>query len=243
MRRHLCLVSIVGLILSAGSVKADEAKVRQIVDKALKAAGGADKLAKFPCATFKEKGTYYGQGQGLPYEGVYAVQLPDRFSMEIQGVFKLVVNGKQGWTKTGDATKEMTAEELDVSKGNLYHGWVASLVPLKDKEYKLSEFGADTINGRPAVGVNVNREGRHTVTLLFDKETGLLLKSSTTVRSPENGNKEVVEELFFSEYKEIEGIPTPTKMLINRDGKKFVESEVSEHKLLEKLDDSVFAKP
>ncbi|MBI5760031.1 MAG: hypothetical protein HZA46_16060 [Planctomycetales bacterium] len=243
MRRHLCLISIVGLILSVGSVKADDAKARQTVDKAIKALGGADKIAKYPCSTFKEKGTYYGMGDGVPYEGVYAVHLPDRFSMEIQGAFKLVVNGKQGWTKSGDATKEMTAEELDVSKGNLYHGWVASLVPLKEKEYKLSEFGADTINGRAAVGVNVNREGRPTVTLLFDKENGLLLKSSTIVRSPENNNKEVVEETIYSEFKEVEGIPSATKVLINRDGKKFVETEYSEYKLLEKLDDSVFGKP
>lgn len=243
MRRLLCLVAIVGLVVSVGSVRGDEAQARQLVDKAIKAVGGADKLAKFPCSTFKEKGTYYGMGDGLPYEGVYAMQLPDRFSMEIQGVFKLVVNGKQGWTKAGDMTRETTAEELDVQKWNLHHGWVTSLRPLKEKEYKLSLAGEDTINGKAVVGVNVNREGRPTVTLLFDKESGLLLKSSTTVKSPENGNKEVGEEVFYSEYKAIEGLQQPTKVLINRDGKKFVEAEVTEQKLHEKLDDSVFAKP
>jgi hypothetical protein len=237
------LVSIVGLFLSVGNVKADEAKARQVVDKAIKTLGGADKITRYPCSTFKQKGTYYGQGQGLPYEGVNSIQHPDRFAVEIQGVFKLVVNGKQGWTKMGDMTKEMTAEELDVQRGQIYHGWVASLLPLKEKEYKLSEFGNDTINGRPAVGVNVNRDGRPTVTLLFDKEKGLLLKSSTIVKSPENDNKEVVEEVIYSEYKEVEGIPSPTKLLINRDGKKFVEAEISDLKLLEKLDDSVFGKP
>jgi hypothetical protein len=243
MRRHLFLAVIVGFVGSVGSARGDEAKARQIVDKAIKALGGAEKIAKYPASTFKEKGTYYGMGQGLPYEGVYSIQLPDRFAMEIQGVFKLVVNGKQAWTKMGDETKEMTAEELDVQKSQLYHGWVSSLVPLKDRAFKLSEFGEDTINGRAAVGVSVNREGKPTVTLLFDKEKGLLIKSTTTVKSPENGNKEVSEEVFYSEFKEVEGIPTPTKVLVNRDGKKFVEAEVSDHKLYEKLDDSVFGKP
>jgi hypothetical protein len=70
-----------------------------------------------------------------------------------------------------------------------------------------------------------------------------LLKSSTTVRSPENGNKEVGEEGIYSEFKEFQGIPTPTKVLINRDGKRFVEAEYSEYKLHENLADSVFAKP
>jgi hypothetical protein len=233
----------VGFVFSSASVQGDEAKARQIVEKAVKALGGADKISKFPSWTIKEKGTYYGMGQGLPYEGVYSFHLPDRFAMEIQGVFKLVVNGKQGWTKMGDTTKEMTAEELDVQKSQLYHGWVSSLLPLREKAYKLSEFGEDTINGRAVVGVNVSHEGRPTVTLLFDKEKNLLLKSTTTVKSAEHGNKEVVEEAIYSEFKEVQGIPSPTKVLINRDGKKFVESEVTDFKPHEKLDDSVFAKP
>src|SRR6516162_5757230 len=47
---------------------------RAIVAKAIKAAGGADNLAKHKSATFKGKGTYYGMGKGLPYSGNYAFQ-------------------------------------------------------------------------------------------------------------------------------------------------------------------------
>ena len=55
---------------------------------------------------------------------------------------------------------------------------------------------------------------------------------------------EVNEERIITEYgKSTDGIPTPKKVLIKHDGKKFLEAEVSELKLLEKLDDSEFTKP
>ena len=35
----------------------------------------------------------------------------------------------------------------------------------------------------------------------------------------------------------------PSRVVINRDGMKYVELEISEMKLVDKLDDTVFAKP
>ena len=242
MRRQLCYL-FVGLLLFPAISRGDEAKAKKLIEQSLKATGGAEKIAKVPASTFKERGTYYGQGDGLPYEGVYSVHLPDKFSMEIQGVFKLVFNAKQGWTRMGNETKEMTADELAIQKGNAYHGWVASLLPLKDKDFKLSYFGIEKIDGKEAEGVSVAREGRSTVTLFFDKQSHLLVKSTATAKSTEQGNKEVSEEIWYKDFKAIEGIQSPTKMLIHRDGKKFVESEVFDEVRHEKLDDSLFAKP
>ena len=55
--------------------------------------------------------------------------------------------------------------------------------------------------------------------------------------------KEVSEEVFYREIKLINGIQSPTKMLIQRDGKKFVECEVLDEVRHEKLDEKLFAKP
>ncbi len=41
----------------------------------------------------------------------------------------------------------------------------------------------------------------------------------------------------------MDGVPTAKKVVVNRDGNKFMEVEVLETKRLEKLDDSEFAKP
>jgi hypothetical protein len=58
-----------------------------------------------------------------------------------------------------------------------------------------------------------------------------------------NGGKEYMAETFYSDYKKVDGLLIAHKLLIKRDGNKYVDAEVTEVKVSEKLDDSVFAKP
>src|SRR5205807_2708706 len=93
--RKVVSVLVVGtfLLASVHLVCAGEDDARAIVNKAIQAAGGEKKLAKHNAVTMKEKGTYYGMGEGLPYTGNYSFQWPNQFRMEIEGVFLIVVNG------------------------------------------------------------------------------------------------------------------------------------------------------
>ncbi len=221
----------------------DQADARAIVAKAIKATGGEEKLDKFKAQTSQETGTYYGMGDGLPYTGKYSMQFPDKFRMEIVGIFTIVVNGDKGWMSANGNTEEMNAEQLKVQQESLYVGLVSSLVPLKDKKFKLATHGEIKIKDRPAVGVRVTAENRRDVKLYFDKESGLLVKIENRAISEEQGGKEVDDESFLSDHKDVNGVKVPMKMLMMRDGKKFVESETTEIQVLEKLDDGVFGKP
>jgi outer membrane lipoprotein-sorting protein len=245
MRRLCCasLVVWVGLSLTGFAAADDQADARAIIDKAITASGGKDLLAKFKAQTWKEKGTYYGMGQGLPYTGKYDLQWPGQFRMEIEGVFSMVVNGDQGWMKDANGTNEMTKEQLASEKQNMYGGWVASLVPLQDKGFTLTPLKETKVEDRPAVGVKVARKGHGDVQLFFDKATGLLAKSEYTVRAQEQRGKEVKQEVLVSNYKEVSGIRVPTKVVVNRDGKLYVEAQLEDIKPMEKLDDKVFSKP
>jgi hypothetical protein len=89
----------------------------------------------------------------------------------------------------------------------------------------------------------VSVEKRKDVNLYFDKECGLLVKSENRAIAQEQGGKEVNQEIFYSEYKEIDGAKVATKFLIKHDGKKFVEAESHDIQAAGKLDDSVFGKP
>ena len=55
--------------------------------------------------------------------------------------------------------------------------------------------------------------------------------------------QEVDEERIIGEYQDIEGQKVPKKIVVNHDGKKFMEAEVTEMKFLDKVDDSQFEKP
>ena len=77
--------------------------------------------------------------------------------------------------------------------------------------------------------------------LYFDTKTGLLLKSETRVK--DESGQEMTQESFFTHYKEFDGLKRPAKVVIKRDGKDFLNMDVSEYKLVEKLDDGEFAMP
>jgi hypothetical protein len=53
----------------------------------------------------------------------------------------------------------------------------------------------------------------------------------------------VTEERIITEYQIVDEVPTPKKVEVNRNGKRFLEAEVIDVKYLERIDDSEFASP
>ncbi len=227
----------------------DAADARALVEKAVKAHGGQEKLDKLPGITVKFKGTFHGMGDGIPMSGEVTTQGPDRQRVDIEveaGGQKIpiliVVGGDKGWSKIGKDTTELGKDELAEAKEQSYVAWVATLAPLKGKQFKLATVGEIMIEKRPALGVKVSSKGHRDVDLYFDKETGLLVKSESRVKE-EGSDQEVTEESFPSEYKEVQGTKQAMKFTVKRNGKLYMEGESTDVQLAEKLDDSTFAKP
>lgn len=227
----------------------DAADARAIVDKAVKAQGGQEKLEKLAGHSLKFKGAFHGMGQAIPMTGEVAMQGvgKQKFDITVQAggeTFRIVnvIDGDKGWSKIGDVTKEMSKEEMAEAKEQAFAGWVATLVPLKDKQFTLTTTGETKVGDRAALGVKVTSKGRRDIDLYFDKETGLLVKTETRVKD-EGSGQEVTEESFASEYKEVEGTKQAMKFTVKRDGKLFVDGEATEYTLVEKLAADTFAKP
>ena len=250
MRTMLRLLAFFNLLLAFPySGVADDAASRATVEKAIEAHGGEKLLAKFSAATSKIKGTVYIQDIPVPFSGEIAMQSHDQqkavisFVADGQSISLIsVLNREQGWIKINDETVEMPKEQLTETKESAYSAWVATLVPLRQKEFMLAPFGVLEIAGRKAVGVNVTHEGRRPINLFFDKETSRLVRSEARVRDETTG-EEVTEQVTYSEYKAVEGVQHPMKVVIKRNEKPHAEIDVEEVKLAEKLDDSVFARP
>jgi hypothetical protein len=249
MRRIVCLAAALAVV-TAGAARAEEKKddAKALIEKAIKAAGGEAKLAKFNAVTFKGKGKFYGMGDGVDYTGEWSVQKPDKMRVEIKSgdfTFTQVVNGDKVWRKIGDNAEEVTDKDaVKEAKENMYAEGVASLLPLvKDKGYEFAALGEVKVADKPAVGVRVSHKGHRDVNLFFDKDSGLLVKSEATVKDEMTGGKEETQETLYSDYKEIGGAKHATKVVINRDGKKYIDAEMSDYEPKEKLDDKVFEKP
>jgi hypothetical protein len=253
MRKTRCAVCVVSLLL--GAVRAvqsgDEGNARAIIDKAIKASGGEANLSKQKAFIIKGTGTFYGLGEGLPFTGEWSMRLPNQMRATIESkangqAFRMVrvLNADKGWIKINDdVANAMSKDELDEEREELYGDLVATLVPLKDKAFKLGALGEVKVEGRDAVGVRVSRKDHRDVSLFFDKDSGLLVRTENRVKDVENGGKELTQEALMSDFRTVEGVKHAMKTLIKRDGKRFVEVEWTDFRLVDKLDDSVFAMP
>jgi hypothetical protein len=231
------------LACTAPAQPGEDGDARAIITKAIDAMGGAGALDKHKASTWKETGTYYGMGDGVPFIGVYAAQPPDKFKMEISGFFTIVFTGDKGWVKMGGETRDMDKDELATHRNDHRAGSIASIAPLTSKDFTLKAIGEVKVEDRPAVGVKVTRKDYPEVKLYFDKKTNLLVKSEWPTKAAEQKYKDVTVATYYSDYKKIDGVQVPTHLVMKRDGKPYVEAEVNEYKAAGKLDDATFAKP
>jgi hypothetical protein len=235
------------VLLGGGVVRADEpAGPKAVIDKAIKAHGGIDNLKKYVAQVTKGKGKYYGMGDGIDYTSETSFQAPNKLRVHVDAGgfnFTQIVNGDKGWMDANGEVSEMNKEFIEEARQELHAMNVSRLFPLLDDGYKLSPLGEVKVEGKPAVGVKVERKGFRDVNLYFDKDSGLLVKMERRGKDLMAGGTEYTAEELLHDYKKVDGVEVPYKVTINRDGKKFVESEATEVKVAEKLDDKVFAKP
>jgi hypothetical protein len=252
MWKILCALGAVGLAALLVPVRADEdAKLRELVERAIKASGGADNLSKYQASVTKQKGKFHGLGDALEFTTETSVQLPDRLRAEVhfkangqEITFVQVFAADKGWIKIGNMTEEMNKEMLAEAKEQMHATVIVTqLVCLKDKDYKLSPLGEGKVGSRPAIGVRVERKGYRDVNLFFDKDKSLLLKMETRGKDVMQGGQEYTSTTLYDDYKKVEGIMVPHKVTVERDGKPYVEAEVIKVEIVEKLDNHLFAKP
>ncbi len=250
MNRFAGILCVGVVFASVSELNGGEATPKTIVEKAIEANGGKEKLEKYHAVTFSGKGVFYGLGQPIPYTAKWKLQLPDQVSfdmkMDLDGQkvhFVQVVNGSKGWQKIQDqATQEMSKAELEEKSMQLYADSLTQLLPLLKPEIKLSLIGDIKVGEKDAVGIKASQKGQRDVSLYFDKENYHLLKTEYDVRDPMAGAIQT-QTNYYTDYKKFNGIPQPTKIRIERDGKKFVETEISNLQILEKLPDSEFERP
>jgi hypothetical protein len=250
MRRAL-LLATVGCFLLAGGLRGAEDEARAIIDKAVKAHGGLDKIEKFKKSAIQMRGkgtvhelggfeiTLEGFGQdSLSKEVVEGEVAGQKFNQTVLMDGKklhLFINGKE--YKLDEKRADALARE------HAHQEAVMELVFANKKTgYKLSPLGEVKVNDKPAVGVRVSSEGYKDINLFFDKASGLLVKTEARTIDVQSGD-EKTEEKLLSDYKETEGVQRPTKVVVLRDGKKLLTLQIDEIKAVDKFDKDFFTKP
>jgi hypothetical protein len=249
MRLLIPLPWAVGILFAwCGSAGAQETP-RAVIERAIAAHGGMDNLARARVDRVKLKGSVFVNGKTVPFTAETLVQLPDKLKTTLQTevdnrTFTVVqvLNGEQAWTTLDGQPKPIEGPALAELRQTLQVARAMRLLPLlTDKNYTLGLLGESKVNDRVAIGVKVAAKGHKDLLLYFDKETNHLVKTEHTL--DDGAGKEVKQEEFYSDFRDLGGFKRAVKMAAYRKGAKIMEAELVDVKYFSRFDDGEFGKP
>ena len=242
-------------LLLVGAVGADDgAAARAVIDEAIRAHGGEAALAKWPVVMVKSEGIFHGYENTPVYffTNETTTHGAEQFRAVLDGKlneqkFRVVnvLDGKRGWIKPAGASEQdvraCTPAQLRELQEGAYATWVTTLLPLKEKGFTLELTGEEKVHDWPAVGVRVSSRGHRDVTLFFDKESRLLVKTET--RATAGTGVEGKVETILRLHKEFHGVQRPTMWMVNHNGRGLFSHWVTDYRVAEKTDAGAFTKP
>jgi hypothetical protein len=252
MGRYVLTGVVVALAAGCGGRPEESAgdDARTVIEKAVKAQGGEEKLARLRAGRWKGRGAVTVNGQAVPMTVETVFQMPDRFKMvqqiEVQGRMigvTQVVAGGTGWMSTQGTVQNLTGDMLEALKEEMYAANVEMLVPLlREPGYTLSTIGGTNVEGRPTVGVTVAANGHEDIELYFDRETAMPVKTLRPMLGVDT-MKATPSMVFYSDVREFDGVKMPAKMEVYQGGKKVMAVKVTSLQRLDKIDPGEFVRP
>jgi WD40 repeat protein len=229
------------------SFAAEQADIKEIIARAIKAHGGEENLARYPAATYKFRRKLYGYYQGQSYTGEVTSNPPERSyyeSVRDDGkgnhfTYTRVIDGDRGWSIGSGRVENLTEHYMSEYKEELYTDWLCTLLPLRNSEFTLKSLGDAKVGDHETVGIKVSKKGHLDVALYFDKESGALRKIGTK----RFGGIIAPWETIIEEYKEAQGIKYAHKVTVNEKGSPYLAEEITDFQPLEKVDEKKFAYP
>jgi hypothetical protein len=247
MHRLMIAAMAASLFLVPSVAHAGGDDVRAIIERAIKAQGGEEQIAKLMKAW---RANIKGSKDDVPITGEMVFQYPGQVRIETRmevNEQKLQVvaglDGDKAWLSINGQTQDVQGEHLNEMQDGAYRSkrvrFLLALV--KEAGFTLSLLDDQAVVKRPAKGIRVQAKGHRDIDLYFDKETGLLVKTESRVL--DQAKKELVLEQIHSEYKDFGGLRMATKFTNYENGKLRSIEEITGMKFVDRIDDREFAKP
>jgi hypothetical protein len=236
---------VLTLTVLAAPAAANEKEAKAILERAIKAHGGAAALEKASQCKRTDTGTQAVLARDLPFVSKVTRSLPERVRLEIELDKRvsstLVLDGNRGWqAEAGGPSAPLPAQRVRELREEVYVSWLATLAPIAKPGFTLSTIDKVKIDGEPAVGIRVVRRGYADARLYFLERNGLLAKIERRVSE---AGREVEKEYVYSGYKEFDGATLPTKETVKVNREKFTEFTISNYSFPDKLGAGTFARP
>lgn len=220
-----------------------------VLGRALEALGGERNFSKLRTGRVRTKvhANFAPLGKGdLECEDSFS--LPYQLKRQVQGKIAgeqfnatYVYNNDQSWVKlgTGPVRRQPHPGVLTTFPYSL----VSEMLKVKNGDYALSLLDAFDTNGQALPMVRVERNGTWCSDTVFDPETGLALTSAKAVPDAVTGEW-IYINTHYDQYVEIQGLMIPHVMTsLRENGEEHMKVNVLSIELLDRIDDSVFARP
>jgi hypothetical protein len=250
MKRLMSAILAVTLAVGVGRLAlADDQDGKAVIDKAVAALGGAAKLNAAKAITWKSKGKLHLNDSENSVSTKVTAQGIDHYRQEFEGEYNgapikgvTILNGDKGWRKFGEETNPLEDQALANQKRVAYLQLVPELPTLlRGEGFKVEAAQEDKVGGKPAAVLKVTAPDGKDFQIYFDKDSGLPLKVTAKVANRQGNESE--QETTFADFKDFDGIKRATKIETKRNGKKFIESEVTDFKVVDKVDPKAFDEP
>lgn len=237
------------VLLALVSAVSAQDPARAMIQRAIVAHGGLDKLSAARADRIQFKGTLHVGTATVPFTDEVVIQPPGQFKSTVRisenGRTRTIVHlldGDKASILVDGQPQPVSSSNLAQMRQTLQLAQAMKLVPLlTDPAFSVALVGEYQHNGRPVVCIRVAGHSQRDLRLYFDKETALLIKSEHLLDGV--GGKDVKQEALYSDYREVGGYLRPGRVSAFRDGNKVMETELIDARRFDRIDAREFNQP
>lgn len=201
------LISVIILLVSinlnfAQDKKKDDITAKQVIEKYITAIGGRDSLENVKNKTTVLRGTV----SGIDVTMIIYQKLPDKIRQEINaGAVNQVIkyDGKKAVMTVGENSRDLTGSALE---GIKYEAMLDFILKLDELKIQLKLLTKEKIDNKDTYKVEMKFSSGEIWKLFYDVESGLKVKSSKTINSPQGS---FAQTTYYGDYKSVDGVKYP----------------------------------
>lgn len=228
------------LVFSLGAARGSAQTVDEIVAKNLDAKGGVERLKAITGLKLIGK----GRSGGVEYPITVYMKRPDLVRQEMMVNGQRIIqayDGQRAWfvNPLVGVTTPQEIERPPSGGAPSAPDFDGPLLNYKEKGVTIELQGMDTVDGKPAQKLKLDRKGLPSVTLYLDAETGLDVRSVTEIEQPER----VRIENRVLNYRQVQGLMLPFEVRTLVNGQEQSRLTIESVEISPLLDEKLFRNP
>ena len=243
MRRLISMGLAALLLVSLAAAPGFSQDVSDILEKMIEASGGRKALEAVKDTTMVGE-------MDLPTAGMQAAvtiyhKEPNKFRQEMEVMGMLMINaydGEAGWyvDPQTQSVEDMTGAQLEESKKGAFEFGNAAILDPEKYGISFTFKGKETVEGKEYLVLVETFPNDEINTLYVDSGTYLLHRMKQ--KGTDMMESVVDQELFFEDYKKVDGILYSHSMTVMQAGEEFAVVTLTDVTFNSGLEDSLFAK-